>query len=315
MKYGFICLYLILFHHYIVAFSPSQTNWSLIGFTQFHYTNEETSDSLQGFSAKRARFGIDGDIDQNIHANIVIGGIEGPDRRPQLINGFIDITNIAPFSIRVGQFFVPFGLEGPTPIFQLYTIDRSTVVKNLNPFTFFRDQGIQVSGTLNNIHYAIAIMNGTGANEEDDNTEKDILTHISYTPIHSLVLGLSGHIGSFQEFTSNSNISRNRIGFDITHHYNAHTLMAEYMASSENNETATGWYVLSNLDLYEYWSLVSRLERYSPRESNLKSTILTLGINRKLNGYSRFAVNYEFRDIASDPSIGDRLTTQFQVVF
>lgn len=314
MNYIFLFLFSLVLSLPIFSFSLDQSNWSLNGFSQIQYLNDETSDSPQAFSLARVRFGVNGKIEENIYSAITLGTVEQSDRDPHLVNGFIDLTHFKHITIRIGQFLVPFGLEGPTPIIKSHTIERSTVVQSLNPFILFRDKGIQASGGYKKLTYAIALMNGTGANNEEDNDEKDLLAHISFTPMNSLQVGLSGHNGYYQD--EESTLSRTRLGFDITHHINWHTFIAEYISKTDNKQTAMGWYILENIDISETWSVVSRFESYIPNTISSDSTsIFTIGLNYKLENHNRLSVNYEMKDGVSDSNSANKFTAQLQIVF
>ncbi len=108
-----------------------------------------------------------GTITDRITVNLIGGYVEPPNNTPRLVNAFIDFDIHPLLQLRTGQFLLPFGIEGPQPIFLNPSIERSNAIRRLNTFSMFRDVGIQISGHYSIFDYAVALVNGKGANQPE----------------------------------------------------------------------------------------------------------------------------------------------------
>ena len=179
----------------------------------------------------------------------------------------------------------------------------------------FRDVGVQISQSFESASYKVALVNGTGANEDDDNDEKDMLGRFLFHPSETLTVGISGHLGYFQ--SNEETVDRSRLGLDLSYEKEGFNAIAEYITRTDNDTTSTGWYALAAYTFSNKWRGVSRYESYLADTASSEDTltILTLGVDYFLSGYNRLSLNYEFRNDDTDPSMEDRITAQFQVVY
>jgi hypothetical protein len=168
------------------------------GFLQQQFIADQTPDSPVRFSTHRARLGVTGSITDRISINLIGGYTEPPNNTPRLVNAFIDFDVHPLLQVRTGQFLVPFGLEGPQPIPLNPAIERSSAIRQLNTLGMFRDVGIQLSGSQSIFNYAVALVNGTGANQTDQIDPKDVAGRVGVNLTDEIALGISGHIGQYQ---------------------------------------------------------------------------------------------------------------------
>ncbi len=296
-------------------------SYSVGGFIQQQFIVDETENSATRFATHRARIGIQGNVTENIRVNFVGGFVEPPQATPRLVNAFVDF-NIHPlFNIRTGQFLVPFGLEGPEVITFNPTIERSTAIRRLNTFTMFRDVGVQVSGSDSGFSYAVALVNGSGANNAEQIEPKDIMGRIGYQLTECLNIGVSGHYGNYQPDPSvDNNEARYRFGADLSFNMAPFFLRGEYIFRQDERPSADalnmqGFYALAGYNITDQIQGIVRFEYYDPNTdaSDNELTIVTLGANYQFMGNTRISANYEIRDDQLNPALKNVFTLQMQV--
>ncbi|MEX0685476.1 MAG: porin [Balneolales bacterium] len=291
------------------------------GFLQQHFSHNTNSDHPAAFSIYRARVGIAGKVTDRLSINIIAGAVEPPNRTPRLVNAFVDYKIDPRINIRTGQFLVPFGLEGPEVIIFNPLIERSLAVRRLNTFNMFRDVGIQAFGTTGLFQYAVALVNGSGANVAEQIDPKDIMGRIGITPMDHFVLGLSGHLGTYQPAgNSESEQKRFRAGTDFSFQYEHLLVRGEFILREDdlpdnNSLSQQGGYLLGAYHLTNNWQALLRFEFHDPNTSvdENELTSWTTGINYYIDGPTRVSANYEIRNDQMNPDLGDLFTVQFQV--
>ncbi len=300
--------------------SPKQyPQLRVVGFLQQQYIDDRTTGRSSQFTIHRARVGIAGKITDRISVNVVGGAVEPPDRTPRLVNAIVDIDIHRLLNVRMGQFLVPFGLEGPEAIPFNPAIERSTAIRRLNTFRMFRDIGVQLSGQHQILSYKIALINGDGANPTFNTPNNDFTGRFTVKPFRGFEIGVSAHLGYFQSPNGDTR-DRNRTGFDFNYDYDAFLLRGEYIIrrdeiSPGNYIDQVGGYIVGGLRIGSNWELIGRFELYDPDTSldNNRYTGITLGGNYYIEGRSRISANYEFRTDDNFPGLGNLFTVQMQI--
>ena len=301
--------------------TPKYPQIKLTGFTQLQFLSDESAGIDDEFKVHRARAGVTGRLNEDIGYNLIFGAVEPPDRDPHLVNAYADFDYIPGVKIRVGQFLVPFGLEGPETIYFNPAIERSTAVRRLNPFNIFRDAGIQASSKFEKFNYALAVVNGSGANISENNDYKDVLGRFGFTPLEALSLGLSGHWGKYVG-DSVENLDRFRLGTDFEYLKNPIRARGEFIWREDEQVSGAyidkwGWYILGGYRFFQKLEGILRYEEFDPNtDANYdRLDITTLGLNYYFIGNTRLSVNYEFRNDDADADIDNFFTAQLQIVF
>ncbi|MEX0646963.1 MAG: porin [Balneolaceae bacterium] len=298
-----------------------QPSFKLGGFLQQHFVSDESDGIPPRFSIYRARLGVSGTVTDRIRVNVIGGYTEPPDNTPRLVNAFIDFDIHPLLQVRTGQFLLPFGLEGPEVIIFNPAIERSTAIRRLNTFAMFRDIGIQVSGRRSIFNYAVAVVNGRGANLAEQNDPKDVMGRIGLTPYENLEIGVSAHSGKYQSNPAfDNNESRFRLGADFSYTGDPVFVRGEYILRRDDQPSGdtrklNGGYLLAGWQFLENSEAIARYEHYSPEGSLADNTFtaFTIGTNYYFVGNTRLSVNYEFRDDQLNPNLGNGLTFQMQV--
>lgn len=300
---------------------PTYPDLKLGGFLQQHFTIDQTSGSPARFSIYRARLGVTGSISDRIRVNVIGGYVEPPDRTPRLVNAFIDFNLHPLFQVRTGQFLLPFGLEGPEVIVFNPAIERTMAIRRLNTFAMFRDIGVQVSGGQSGFRYAVAVVNGEGANQPEQFNPKDVLGRIGWSPVEHVVVGVSGHVGQYRPIpSSGEHESRFRAGIDVSYTGDPLFFRGEYIVREDglpdgSSRNMRGAYLLGGYRFSETFETVARYEFFDPNTSS-DDDLLTgvlMGVNYYLIGNTRLSLNYEFRDDRLNPELDNLLTVQMQV--
>jgi hypothetical protein len=323
-----VVLTLLLISHFLVAQegeatkeSEEQANYPSLnptGFLQTHFSADDMSGNPAGFSIHRARFGFKGNLSENIQLNLVIGATEPPNNTPALVNAFTDFTLDPAFNLRAGQFFAPFGLEGPEPITQNPAIERAFSTRSMNPFRMFRDIGVMAYGKLGAFRYDVAILNGSGANVAENFNPKDVVARVEYAPLENLKAGISAHLETYTSVTF-SNLSRQRWGLHAVYNQSPLLLRGEFFLRNrevvpDNHQQSTGAYLLGKYDISEKWGAVARYDLFSPEGGGDSYQGFTLGPNYQVGPKTQLSLNGIFYTPVNQEDMHSALSVQLQMV-
>ena len=308
----------------------------LFGFMQpeYNYTLSDPAEST--FKFRRARIGVRGRLFEDwtyyfmLETSPFIGGVGSA----YLMDAFVTWDKYNWARIAVGSYKQPFGLEVQTACNALITIDRAIVSDQL--VVPQRDYGISVwGGNVNTrLNYAVALMNGSGLNQVDNNNKKDIVGRVTYKLFDFMTIGGSYRYG-FPKL-NNDEDSRTTYGGEILLEFNNLHIQGEYihdegaydpgadtgcgsepLALGEKRDGAYGmiWYDtkwnLQPVFKYEFFDQDLDLKdvpyRYSER--------MTLGLNYYFNKAIRLQVNYQANIETVINQDNDKFLAQIQVVF
>ena len=301
----------------------SYPSYSLFGFVQQQFVEDLTPGSPAGFSIQRARMGVRGKISENLSFRLFGGFIEPPQSNPQLVHAYMDYEVNSYLNIRAGQFLAPFGIEGNEGIILNPAIERSLTLRRLNTFRMFSDIGVQAFGSLSRFNYAVALVNGTGANRAEQIDPKDFIGRVGFNLTDGLEIGLSGHAGYYLTGQGlDEERARYRAALDVNYKNGPLFIRGELVTRQDNitnsqNVVMNGGYLLTGYKLTDSFEAIVRYEHLNPNSDvdNNRLEIITLGANYYLMGRSRLSVNYEFRDDKVNEDLGNLLKAQLQFVF
>jgi phosphate-selective porin len=316
---------------------PDVRLWGLIDAV---YADEDTGGAgpSRNFSLRRAYAGIRGSIDPKLDYFLLADfgtGVVGRDA-PLLLDASVTFKHLPYVKARVGQFKIPFGLEGLEAHFALPLINFTRASVQLLSFTAplwqtpaerrasnsaFRDIGVQLFDEIalgkSSLVYALGGFNGAGVNRPDDNDAKDVLARIEWATggLRLAASGLSGR-------TTPAEARKERWGADVTYNRGPWHVGAEYIGArdavvSGGQRCADGWHVRTSYLLTQKLQLVARYEAFDPDRNagNDRYTATAIGVNWIFKGFTRLQLNYELRDNAVVPGEGDALFAQAQVLF
>ncbi|NPV82020.1 MAG: porin [Candidatus Aminicenantes bacterium] len=274
----------------------------LSGFAQLLFTGQ--NNAADTFSVRRARLSLDGRILKKLTFKVQADLT----RSPVLLDALAEVLLDEKFSLRAGQFLVPFSLESTTSAGRLLTVNRSRVVDLLAPGrdnnSAGRDIGLVVFGQFSIFQYSLGLVNGAGINKKDDNARKDFAGRLIVNPARGFHLGLSVYNGRRLDAATSTNLVRNRFGLEASFNFSFLHLVAEYIEGKDDLTEKNGWYVQAALDLKpERYQLVLKLDHFEP-DRNLAdqgTTVYTAGANWFLSPASKFQVNYEYHSQEAGP--------------
>ena len=175
--------------------TPSEGGVKVFGFIQPQYDYNFNTD-YNTFSFNRARLGVLGAIPYDFRYYVVAELSPIFNGNPFLLDAFISYNRVMWAQGALGQFKSPFSLELQTPCHKLNTIYRTHMVVDLaGPL---RDLGFMVYGGNDTtiLKYQVAIINGTGMNQFDNNARKDYVGRVEIQPFKSNFYSRTCH---FQE--------------------------------------------------------------------------------------------------------------------
>ena len=171
---------------------------------QLNSTNGDVTSNT--FRIRRARLSVSGDLN-----NIVSYKLQGDFySSPSLVDAYMKIKINEAFAIQVGQYKIPFTLEGAIAPLDLEAIEYGNVISKLAGYSDIsgigkmgRDIGVMFSGSFidmdgfNLLSYNVGIFNGNGPNIVDNNKAKDLVGKLEVRPIRYLTLEGSFHKGNY----------------------------------------------------------------------------------------------------------------------
>lgn len=255
---------------------------------------------------------------------------------PGVLDGIITYTRLGEKAkISMGQFKSPFSLEQNTACHKLHTINRSKVVSEMaGPI---RDLGMMLFGKPHEkVSYNVAMMNGTGAGEEDDNRNKDYVARVVLSPFEGVNFGGSYRFGKSAPAATGVEDEDEvvRYGAELEVEHGNFLLQGEYIYGEDTGSYTTGGgcggdpevhigsvdregYFFQGLYMTE-WNLqpVVKYEYYEPNfdaDDDVVETI-TFGFNYFINDWTRLQLNYLY-ECEEVEVMNDELLMQLQVRF
>ena len=308
----------------------------VFGFLQPEYRYEFNDEGENTFAFRRARVGVRGRVLDDftyyfmLETSPFIGGVGSA----YLMDAFVTWDKYKWARIAMGSYKQPFGREVQTACHSLVTIDRAIVSDQL--VVPQRDYGISVWGgtAKDKLNYAVALMNGSGLNQLDNNTKKDVVARATYQVFDFMNIGASFRYGYPK--LNNDEDDRTTWGAEILMDFNNLHIQGEYiedrgaydpgadtgcgsepLALGEKRAGAYGmiWYDtkwnLQPVFKYEFFDQDLDLKdvpyRYSER--------MTIGLNYFFSKNVRVQLNYQANIETVINEDNDKFLAQVQVVF
>lgn len=351
------------FLHIVLAFFPvrlwgAHSAWPAVsGFLQFQGVSDRSdlagqakgADSTQdSWAFKRARVAFTGVADGTTSYNVMLGGESGA---VSLFNAYLDRGLLERrLSLRVGQFKVPFGLEGyesghKRPLAVMAEATEGIAKKLGSLGGNFRDVGVQAGGSLGPpsgepwaLEYAFAVVNGSGPltnGAKDNNDAKDLVARLQLSRGAGLV-GACAHAGRAEPQGSAAPMAERSYGLYAQGSWPRAWFRAEYLTAFYQNARGDGadtnplgWYVLAAARLPRELQVLLRYEDWQANRlagsGHLATT--TVGLAWDASRAVNLKLNYLFRDAqanaaapadgtrAAGTRVGDLLVFQVQGAF
>jgi phosphate-selective porin OprO/OprP len=285
----------------------------LSGYMQFLYTTQDAG--LDGFSIRRMRLSLSGDILKNVRAKFEVDAVKSP----IFLEGLIEFAFHEAASLRIGQFKVPFSQESVASDADLETINRSQPVLKLSPGQDIgasgRDIGAVVFGKTAILEYTVGVFNGAGINKADTNEQKDWAGRIVVHPASFLAFGASAYDGKYSPSTDIQAEKRDRAGLEMAVLAGPVSLRGEYIRASDGSILKEGWYLQGGyFFMPNKLQGVIKVDSFDPdtRTDFNRINQWTAGLNWLLSGKTKLMVNLEVYKDASGKTTNTAFLAQFQ---
>ena len=298
---------------------------ALNGYIQVRYRDNSTDKT---FDCRRARLALKGKLGTLMRFKLQTE-LSGPSQK--LLDAELMFPILQSVRFTAGQFKIPLSHENCLSSSELKTINRSQVVealtargKDVSGNQNGRDIGIKLTGEMIQfsdfrlIEYAIGLINGSGINTADRNTQKDMAGRIILHPSKNTGIGGSFYSGRFTPADARDRITdRDRQGVELTADISLLSVYSEYIRGKDASIKKEGWYIMTCIPLIQgKTEAVLRYDTFDPDIdiSGNAQSFYTLGINFPMDKKSRLQVNYEIQTQESDKP-GNGLYIQLQTGF
>jgi phosphate-selective porin len=291
-------------------------NLQLSGYAQVLYNYFDKGDD--SFSISRARLSVSGGLLKNVSFKLQIDGVKSP----TLLDAMIDVQFKPYLGLRVGQYYVPFGLESTTSDADLDLINRSQVVNSLAPGRDIgsqgRDIGAMLMGKYSFVEYYAGIFNGSGINRLDTNKNKDFAARVIVRPIRNLAVGGSFYDGRYSATQDAPVVTRNKAGLEAALTLGALCLKSEFISAKDDRTSKSGWYAEGTYFLLP--NKVQAVVRWDAFDPNLdtvnnRQDAFTVGGTWFLFKRTKILANYILNRVEGQGTTNQTLAVQFQAAF
>lgn len=318
---------------------PSSEGVNVFGFFQpkFEYNQQEGIDDSNTFNFNRARIGAMGSIPYDFSYYMVLE--TSPSKNggtPYLLDAFVTYSRYDFARVSFGSFKSPISMELNTPCHKLHTINRSRAVEQLA--TPDRDRGFMVLGGADTtlFQYSLAITNGTGLFQNDDNKRKDYAARIVVNPHKNLKIGASYKFGKAKPVEEDlADDERTRWGADLQYKQGAFMLQAEYLYAKDvgsyltgggcgepivpmqGNKKRDGGFIMAMYEFENKLQPVLKFEFFDSDKDMGNNTefCTTYGLNYFFNDWTKVQANYVYRAERENEIDNDIFMLQVTVKF
>jgi len=291
----------------------SSTKWQLSGLMQGRASYSDGTTGSTGvsddLSVRRAELSVLATVDEHTSACVTLECATST----FLLEGFAQYkwTNE---KVRLGLNAVPFGYENPLGSSKLITLERSQVTQILLEPKMQFDRGLFYYTSVGNANLGIGLVNGASVTTGNDgNRKKNTVARIGYA-LKDGEIGASVYDGSDDV----TNATMNRKGFDLYFGVQSTTLIGEYIEGKDGMIKSKGGYLtIAYRKSDSEIQIFGRYDQFDPdtNQSTDNFKRFTCGVNRYLNDYTKFTLQYENIDDKLSPGLNGKFSTQLQVSF
>jgi len=258
--------------------------------------------------------------------------------KSQLHEYYAEYAFSSTLKLRIGQYKQPFTLESVISPTILNNISYDNSILYLAGIAtdpcignhVGRDAGIMFTGdffkykTWKLFNYSIGVFNGTGMNQKENNSQKDIIGQLNITPIKSLMLSSSfilgtGHAESdnpYGVFKADQNYKRNRWSCGAEVKTSPLYARSEYIIGNDAGIHSKGYYIDFEAHILPKFDIVADYD-YLKKNNTLDNSVThTYLAGFQYWVYKRCRILSEY--VKTQPKIGattNAWITQFQIGF
>jgi len=314
-----------------VGFGTLKLNGLLQGWYQYN----EDATPHDTFRLRRAEIKLSGEVNPMVSWAIMVdpAQVREDDTTTSKIDGTNYVTSVGRKSILqdfyitlkvhptslfdIGQYKVPFGMEGLESSAKLDLIERSTMA-TVFKWADYRDIGVTYKGNFKlsgvKILPSAGIFNGEGQNKLDANNPMAYVGRLVVKPIEALHLGIARYDGE----VGTAKTPNRRTGLEAKVTVGPASVYGEYATGESGGKDKDMFYVTATCMLGKLFQLAARYDWYDPDKdaSGDANDEKTIGVNYFLDKYyAKFAVNYVFRGEQGDSVDNDLFRALAQVSF
>ena len=269
----------------------------LSGFFQAGYNWDDEEGGSSQFNIPYVRISLTGDISKQFDYKLQFEFAS-----PKLIDAYLRWKPCSAFNVQLGQFHVPFSLEGPLSPTKMEAIGATRVTSKICGTPDTRDLGAMLYGNLlkvNDRHlfeYAVGVFQGEGKNKADANKSKDVIGRLKFFPVESLCL-----TGSYSYGERGADYLQNQraaVGFEWKPEN--WVIRSEYLWHKQGTTGSAlhndGVYVVAMRQIKQF-APVLRYAFYNQEiagEGHNESSDFTVGLNYTPLKPLKFQLNYTF---------------------
>jgi len=290
--------------------------FKLSGYTQLLYTAQDAG--IDGFSVRRVRFILSGEILKNIRYKIQVDALKSP----ILLEANIDFSLSPNAYFRIGQFKVPFSQENLASSSDLDTVNRSQSEEKMCPGRDIgsqgRDIGATFTGSVSIFDITVGVFNGAGINKADTNEKKDLAGRFLVRPASFLTIGASLYDGQYSATAGAAAMKRDRTGLEIALLYDVFSVKGEFISAKDGEVSRDGWYLQAGyFVLPKKLQGIFKVDSYDKDKNSAgdRSNLWTAGLNWFLSEKIKLQVNFELYKDESGKTTNKALLAQFQAGF
>lgn len=288
---------------------------TLMGYIMSGYTYDDSEEADNNFDIKRIIFMAEGKVTKDwsfyFMYNFNGGGT--------LLEAYTDYHIIPGLSARLGQFKVPYTIEGPLSPTVVELVNCYSQATNyltamagsddpLRGGTAGRDLGLMIYGDVFNDHltYHLGVLNGQGINMKDRNSNKEIVGSLMVHPIEWLSVG-----GSFTTGKGNAvgisevnpdikvgqNYDRNRWSAGALIKTKPVSVRTEYLGGKDGKVKSEGYYATASFHVMPKLNLIASYDYLNKnKHTDLKQTNYVAGIEYWFYPRCRVQAQYTYCD-------------------
>lgn len=309
-------------------------NIKLNGLLQGWYQNDESGDPEGTFRLRRAEVKFSGDINDQVSWWLMFDPAQVREDDTKTASGTNTITSVGrksvlqDFAVRlkytdnlsldVGQYKVPFGMEGLESSAKLDLIERATLTTQFK-WADARDIGATLRGDFDldgvKLQPAVGVYNGDGQNKLDANDGKMVVGRLTADcPVLGLHLGAAhanNEVGAAE-------VDSQRTGFEAKYTAGAVSVYGEYAFGESDGKDKETYYVTATCKVLESVQLAARYDWYDPDTDTDgdAGTETTAGVNYFIAKHNaKVQLNYVFRGEEGKSIDNDVVRVNLQVSF
>lgn len=217
----------------------------------------------------------------------------------------------------LGQYKVPFGMEGLESSAKLDFIERSALASQFK-WADARDIGLTLKREFKvgevGIQPAVGIYNGEGQNKSDANDGKMLVGRLATTPLKGLHLGVA-HVDNQ---VGAAEVDSVRTGYEAKYSFGPASLYGEFADGESDRKEKQTYYVAATYNLLSSLQLAGRYDWFDANtdKENDAATETTAGVNYFIAKHNaKLQLNYVFRGEEGQSIDNDIVRANVQVSF